>query len=168
MEEEMIMDTAEDSAPRARRVGSKQLKNRDIRSSHFEQNDFNISYSDSSDPFAETLKEIEEPGMQYHFASSDDHRINGLCRRGWEILDPKDFSAKKFYLADKQARENASYLQVGGAIVMQRDERYQEGEDRWLKQERGKRYHAALSRETGIYKRTAEDIRSYSNPFANP
>lgn len=144
-------------------MASKEFKSidRDIRDHEWDNNDFDLGFTDSTCPFKSIISEIEEPGKGYTFALNHGPRIDRLIARKWNIVDPSRLANRQTFTMEKRDPEARQCITTGDTVLLERDIRYSEKEDGHLHKKNIDVMRTAMD---PIKKTTVHD---YLTPFRN-
>lgn len=142
---------------------SEVVESRDIRKADFEDDDFDISFTDSTCPINAIVSQVREPGFDYILALNDPRRINSLLGKRWVFVDPTLQSSRPTFNIEEKLKD---VITVGDTILMKRDSRYGAKEElRGIEKNR-----SVMASSLSGFKRSSSpitQITSLENPFGN-
>lgn len=128
---------------------------RDIRDHDWEENDFNVSYTDSTDLFSVIMSQFNDPANEYAFVLNNSSRIVTKKLEGYEMVDPQLIGNRRDIFMD----EEKNRISTGDLVLMRRPIKYRERADRVNRDKTKNILRSVLSNTS------AHGIRNIESPF---
>jgi hypothetical protein len=132
---------------------------RDIRKHEWNDDDFDLSFTDSTSPFDVIIAEIEEPGMEYYFALNSPERLDRLMTKGWRVVSPDRLANKRNFTAERKGLDAKDCITTGDTILLERPMRFGDKERAHFNEK-----STTVMKDTLTKMRT--DIYNPANPFS--
>lgn len=137
------------------------FQKRNIRAHEFEENNFDVSFTDSTSPFTAIINQIKEPGKSYNYAYASDERLIKLFSKGWSLSDPEKLPSYNRFSLKKRDLDDTPCIRVGDTVLVERAEQFS-------KQEKERHHNDSAKQVANVLqtlKTTTDDVW---NPFSGP
>jgi len=132
---------------------------KDIREHDWEAENFDINFSDSTNPFAVITSQVSDSENEYAFVLNDSSRIMSKRLEGYSFVDPSSVTGYSDIFMD---RDRPDRITTGDLVYMKRPKRHREAVDNQVRKMSYEKVKACIPN----IQNTSGKVRNVESPFS--